>query len=117
MFTSVATLQLIDRGLLALNSGASDFLALEDTEISEEVTICHPLPHASGIGDDWEEEDRAIYDNLRKPTSDNSLKPKENFLPRFSHKAANFPPGQSCHYRNCMLQLQPATAALCSTGS
>ena len=47
LFTSVATLQLIDRELLAFDTGVIDFLALEDTTISRDVTVYHLLTHTS----------------------------------------------------------------------
>jgi hypothetical protein len=45
VFTSVATLQLIDRGLLALDTGVTDFLELEGTAISGDVNVFHLLTH------------------------------------------------------------------------
>ena len=51
LFTAVATLQLIDRGLLAFDTPVVDFLGLEGTAISPEVTVYHLLTHTSGIGD------------------------------------------------------------------
>lgn len=64
LFTSVATLQLIEQGALAFDTGMIDFLGLEDTTISREVQIHHLLTHSSGIGDDSEEEDGEIYTEL-----------------------------------------------------
>jgi CubicO group peptidase (beta-lactamase class C family) len=51
LFTSVATLQLIDQGLLAFDTGVIDFLELGHTTISREVNVFHLLTHTSGIGD------------------------------------------------------------------
>jgi CubicO group peptidase (beta-lactamase class C family) len=39
LFTSVATLQLIDQGAVAFDTRAVDFLGLEDTAISEDATV------------------------------------------------------------------------------
>jgi CubicO group peptidase (beta-lactamase class C family) len=64
LFTSVATLQLIDQGCLSLQSGVIDLLKLEDTAISREVKVVHLLTHTSGIGDDCEEEDGESYEDL-----------------------------------------------------
>src|SRR5215216_6473969 len=49
LFTAVATLQLIDRGLLAFDTSAVDFLELAGTAISRQVTVFHLLTHTSGI--------------------------------------------------------------------
>ncbi len=57
LFTSVAVLQLIDRGLLSFDTAVIDFLGLIDTAISPEVTVYQLLTNSSGIGDDVEEED------------------------------------------------------------
>src|SRR5207237_5474731 len=49
LFTSVATLQLIDRGLFAFDTPVIDFLGLQDTAITRAVNIFHLLTHTSGI--------------------------------------------------------------------
>ncbi len=43
LFTSVATMQLIDKGLLGFDTGVVDLLGLEDTTISREVNVYHLL--------------------------------------------------------------------------
>jgi CubicO group peptidase (beta-lactamase class C family) len=105
LFTSVATLQLIDQGLLAFDTSAIDFLGLDDTEISREVNVYHLLTHSSGIGDDCEEEDGELYEDLWKTKSNYSVTTTADFLPQFIHKPANFPPGQGCRYCNCSFVL------------
>lgn len=105
LFTSIATLQLIDRKVLAFDTGVIDFLALEDTTISKEVTIYHLLTHTSGIGDDCEEEDGEVYEDLWKTKPNYSVTRTVDFLPQFIHKLPNFPPGQGCRYSNCSFVL------------
>ena len=56
LFTSVATLQLIDRGLLAFDTPVIDFLGLHDTAISGAVNVFHLLTHTSGIADDADDQ-------------------------------------------------------------
>jgi CubicO group peptidase (beta-lactamase class C family) len=101
LFTSVATLQLIDQGAFGLDTGVIDFLGLEGTAISREVTVFHLLTHSSGIGDDCEEEDGEVYEDLWKARANYSVTETADFLPQFVHKPANFPPGQGCRYCNC----------------
>lgn len=101
LFTSVATLQLIDQGLLAFDTGVIDFLGLEDTAISEEVNVFHLLTHTSGIGDDCEEKAGEVYEDLWKTKPNYSVTTTADFLPQFIHKPPNFPPGQGCRYCNC----------------
>ncbi len=64
LFTSVATLQLIDRGLLALDTPVAERLGLK--QISPEATIFHLLTHTSGIADDADEEAGENYEDVWK---------------------------------------------------
>jgi CubicO group peptidase (beta-lactamase class C family) len=101
LFTAVATLQLIDRAAFAFDTGVIDFLGLEDTAISSDVTVFHLLTHSSGIGDDCEEEDGEVYEDLWRTKPNYSVTATADFLPQFVHKPANFPPGEGCRYCNC----------------
>jgi len=105
LFTSVATLQLIDQGSLTFDTGVIDYLELADTKISQEVTVFHLLTHTSGIGDDCEEEDGEDYEDLWKTKPNYSGTTTANFLPQFIHQPPNFPPGQGCRYCNCSFVL------------
>src|SRR5512135_1181099 len=66
LFTAVAVLQLIDRKELTFDTGVIDFLNLEGTAISRDVTVFHLLTHSSGIGDDADEEAGESYEALWK---------------------------------------------------
>jgi CubicO group peptidase (beta-lactamase class C family) len=101
LFTSVATLQLVDKGLFDLETSVIDFLKLNDTVISLQVNVFHLLTHTSGIGDDCEEEDGEVYEDLWKTKPNYSVTTTADFLPQFIHKPPNFPPGQGCRYCNC----------------
>ncbi|MDX1413749.1 MAG: serine hydrolase domain-containing protein [Candidatus Promineifilaceae bacterium] len=101
LFTAVATLQLIEQGLLALDTGIIDLLKLKNTTISRDVNVYHLLTHTSGIGDDVEEEDGEIYADLWKSRPNYAVTTTVDFLPQFVHKPPNFPPGQGCRYCNC----------------
>ncbi len=105
LFTSVATLQLIDQGLLGFDTGVSDFLGLEETTISRDVTVFHLLTHSSGIGDDCEEEDGEVYADLWKLKPNYVVTETVDFLPQFVHKSPNFAPGEGCRYCNCSFVL------------
>src|SRR5260370_13154599 len=69
LFTAVATLQLIDRGVLAFDTPVIDFLGLQDTAISHAVNVFHLLTHTSGIPDDAEAESGADYADIWTATS------------------------------------------------
>ncbi len=101
LFTAVSALQLIDQVQLAFNTPVIDFLKLADTKISRDVNVFHLLTHTSGIGDDVEEEDGEIYEELWKQKPNYMVTETVDFLPQFIHKEPNFPPGQGCRYNNC----------------
>lgn len=100
LFTAVATLQLIDQGLLRFDTGVIEFLGLRDTTISTEVTVYHLLTHTSGIGDDADEEAGERYEDVWKDKPNYSVISTRDFLPQFIHKPANFAPGQGVRYCN-----------------
>lgn len=66
LFTAAATLQLIDQGKFDLETAVIPFLGIEDTTISDAVSVYHLLTHSSGIGDDAEEENGEDYADLWK---------------------------------------------------
>jgi CubicO group peptidase (beta-lactamase class C family) len=98
LFTSVATLQLIDRGLLAIDTPVIDFLGLQDTAISSAVNVFHLLAHTSGIADDADEEIGEDYADIWKTRANYAVLETVDFLPQFAYKPPNFPPGQGCRY-------------------
>jgi CubicO group peptidase (beta-lactamase class C family) len=67
MFTSVAIMQLVDEGVLAVDDPIGKYLdeSWLSTEILESVTIHHLLSHTSGLGsfftDDWDAQSRKLY--------------------------------------------------------
>lgn len=101
LFTAVAVLQLIDRGLLSFDTRAIPYLDLRDTAISEAVNVYHLLTHTSGIADDAEEEAGEDYADLWKARPNYSVSEAADFLQQFVHKPPNFAPGQGCRYCNC----------------
>jgi len=101
LFTTVAILQLIDQNILTFETSATGYLGLEGTKISDEVNVFHLLTHTSGIGDDCEEEDGEVYEDLWKTKPNYSVRNTEDFLPQFIYKEPNFAPGQGCRYCNC----------------
>ena len=101
LFTAVATLQLIDRGLFSFDTFVTDFLELRDTRIPPTVNVYHLLTHTSGIADDAEEESGEDYADIWKTRSNYSVIQTADFLPQFAYKRPNFPPGEGCRYCNC----------------
>jgi CubicO group peptidase (beta-lactamase class C family) len=101
LFTAIATLQLIDRGLLTFDTPVVERLGLEDTPLSRDVTVRHLLTHTSGLGDDADEEAGERYEDLWKAKPNYSVVETRAFLPQFVNKPANFSPGEGCRYCNC----------------
>lgn len=101
LFTAVATMQLVDRGDFAMDTGVIDFLGLEGTSIPSDVTVYHLLTHTSGIADDSEEEDGEDYEDVWVDRPNYSVTATSGFLPQFAHKPPNFAPGERCRYCNC----------------
>lgn len=100
VFTAVATLQLIEQGLLTFETSAIDLLELKDTAISRAVNVYHLLTHTSGIADDAEEENDEDYEDLWKTKPNYSVINTADFLPQFAYKPPNFAPGEGCRYCN-----------------
>lgn len=100
VLTSIAVLQLVDQGKLALDDRIHDRVDLGGTTIHPDVTLRHLLSHTSGIGDDADEEAGESYEALWEDRPNYSVTETRDFLPQFVHKPANFAPGQGCRYCN-----------------
>ena len=100
IFTAAATMQLVDRGAITLDTRVIPFLGIEDTPISDDVTVYHCLTHTSGIADDADEESGEDYEALWIDTPNYSVRETRDFLPQFIHKRPNFAPGQGVRYNN-----------------
>jgi len=101
LFTAAAVLQLLDEKQLSFDTRIVDFLDLKNTAVSPEVTVFHLLTHTSGIGDDCEEEDGEIYEDVWRAKPNYSVTATADFLPQFVHKKPNFEPGTGCRCCNC----------------
>ncbi|MDL4839858.1 serine hydrolase domain-containing protein [Aquibacillus rhizosphaerae] len=100
LFTTVATLQLVDKGKIQLEDKLLDILKLEDTTISKDVAIYHLLTHTSGIGDDVDEDAGEDYEELFKSKPNYTVRKIVDHLPHFIHNPSVFRPGEGCRYNN-----------------
>ncbi len=101
IFTAVAVLQLVDKGLVALDDKLLDIVNIGESKISKDVTLYHLLTHTSGIADDADEEAGESYEEIWKDKPNYSIKETVDHLPQFIHKEPNFKPGEGCRYNNC----------------
>ena len=100
LFTSVAVLQLVGRGLLDLDASIHEYVDLAGTTISPEVTVRHLLTHTSGVADDADEEAGEEYADLWLERPVNSVTTTRDFLPQFASKPPLARPGEQCRYCN-----------------
>lgn len=100
LFTSVAVLQLVDRGQLDLDASIHGYVDLADTTISRDVTLRHLLTHTSGIADDADEETGEEYADLWVDRPVYAVTTARDFLPQFAHKEPLARPGEQCRYCN-----------------
>lgn len=100
LFTSVAVLQLVGRGLLDLDASIHEYVDLAGTTISRDVTLRHLLTHTSGLADDADEEAGEEYADLWLERPVNSISTTRDLLPQFTSKAPLARPGERCRYCN-----------------
>ena len=100
LFTSVAVLQLVGKGELDLETSIHQYVDLEGTTISPEVTLLHLLTHTSGIADDADEEAGENYSDLFIDKPNYSIMETKDFLPQFAYKEPLAAPGVQCRYCN-----------------
>lgn len=103
LFTAIATLQLIERGDLSLESTVVDRLGLGVTAIPDTVTVWHLLTMTAGIAD-WFDENSADVDEdwarLRREIPIDRLRANADYLPLFAAKPPVSPVGARHLYSN-----------------
>lgn len=99
-FTAVAICQLVERGLLSLDTRLTDCLDIRFPHVDPTVTLHHLLCHTSGIPDYFDEEVMDDYGALWAERPMYSIRKPADFLPLFQHLPQKFPPGQKFYYNN-----------------
>jgi CubicO group peptidase (beta-lactamase class C family) len=100
IFTGVAICQLVERGLLALDTPLRDCVAVEFPHYAPEITIHHLLTHSSGITSYFEEDVNDDYEALWQELPVYRVRRPADFLPLFQHKPSKFPPGERFEYND-----------------
>ncbi|MGB8361801.1 MAG: serine hydrolase domain-containing protein [Acidimicrobiia bacterium] len=100
LFTAVVSLQLVEEGLISLDTPVVEYLGLEGTSVDPRANLGHLLTHTSGIGDDADEEAGEVYADIWRERTSYLVRETEDLLPQFIGRKPNFPPGQGCRYCN-----------------
>ena len=94
MFTSVAVMQLVEKGLVSVDDPISRYLdeSWFPPEISDVVTVHHLLTHTSGLGsfftEEWDAQSRKLYREI------------DDWKPIISQDTLAFTPGTDWSYSN-----------------
>ena len=104
-FTAVATMQLVEKGLLSLEDNIVELIDLKGTKIPADVKIKHLLSHTSGIADDADEEAGEDYSALFIDSPNYAIRECKDFLKNFAYKEPNFKAGTAVRYNNCAFNL------------
>lgn len=100
MFTAVAVLQLIEKGQIDWDTEVTAYLELQDSAISDQVTVRHLLTHTSGIADYTDEEDALGFENLWRTIGPCAADTPSKLMPFFIDEPALQPPGVGFEYSN-----------------
>jgi CubicO group peptidase (beta-lactamase class C family) len=99
VFTAVAVLQLVERGLFSLTDKITDLIDLSGTEIPVDITVEHLLTHSSGIANDVDDDES--YDTYFLNLANYSFRNTADFLPYFVYKKPLFKAGTAASYNDC----------------
>lgn len=91
MFTTVAVLQLVEQGVLALDATVAELLPDLGIGMAERMTVHHLLSHQSGLGDYWTETCRQRRSVLRMT---------QDYLALVAGERPTFAPGTATAYGN-----------------
>ncbi|WP_435921405.1 serine hydrolase domain-containing protein [Paenibacillus sp. DYY-L-2] len=100
IFTSVAICQLVQNGLLSLDTYLKDCLDIPFPHVDPEITIHHLLTHSSGIPDYFDEEFMHDFEDLWRELPTYSLQSPKDFLPLFQNEKMKFKIGERFSYNN-----------------
>jgi CubicO group peptidase (beta-lactamase class C family) len=100
LFTAVAALQLVEEGLLRLDSPAADII--EGFPFGRAATLRHLLTHTSGLPDYFDEtgEQDGDYASLWADRPVYRMDSARDFLPMFYARPVLFNPGERFSYNN-----------------
>jgi CubicO group peptidase (beta-lactamase class C family) len=103
IFTAVAILQLVEKGLLELETPLGDCIDETVPPFHSGITVRHLLTHSSGIPDYFDEETMTeinAYEELWTNLPMYTITSLQSFLPLFENKRMKFSPGERFSYSN-----------------
>ncbi|MFW6265104.1 MAG: serine hydrolase domain-containing protein [Bacillota bacterium] len=100
LFTAIGILQLIDKGVLSLDTHLKDCLDIPFPNFDPAIKIRHLLTHSSGIPDYFDEETMDDFSVLWESTPMYKIRNLEDFLPMFREGKMDFKPGGRFKYNN-----------------
>ncbi len=98
MFTAVAFLALVEKGLLSLDQSVTEYLDLVDSELKAEITPWHLLTHTSGIAEYFDNLDPNGFENLWLQLPNQYIDNLAKMLPLFIDEPPIGAPGQQFDY-------------------
>lgn len=99
-FTAVTVASLIEDGVLALSTTARSLLGDDLPLVRDDVTVEQLLSHTSGIGDYYDEELEADFDEFVLPVPVTELTTTESYLKVLDGHPTKFAPGERFSYCN-----------------
>ncbi len=100
VFTAVSILQLIEKGLLNLNTTIGSILDFNFHQIDKEVTVHQLLNHTSGIPDYFDEDIMEEYEELWIDYPMYKIRNSSALLPLFIEKPMQYEKGSKFKYNN-----------------
>jgi CubicO group peptidase (beta-lactamase class C family) len=100
MLTSVAVLQLIESGDIALDTRAVSYLGLAGTKLSTDITVYHLLTHTSGMASYFDDtgDSEANFEKVWADRPTYAFRQLADFLPLFSDETPLAAPGKEFKY-------------------
>ncbi|MDT8718341.1 serine hydrolase [Clostridium sp. 19966] len=100
VFTAVSILQLVEKGLLSLDSALGDIVDFNLNLIDDNITVHQLLNHTSGIPDYFNEEIMEEYDELWVDYPMYKIRKSSAIMPLFIDKPMQYGRGSKFKYNN-----------------
>lgn len=98
MFTATVFLMLVEKGFLNLDQLVAEYLDLEDSELSSDMTARHLLTHTSGVAEYFDNSDPNGFENLWLQLPNPYIDSLAKMLPLFIDEPPTGLPGHGFDY-------------------